>query len=108
MLAQDYSPNRIEAAKRGLSSFVDNLQGDKIGIVIFAGKAFVQLPITSDYAAAKMFVSNISTKQINTQGTDIAAAIDMAAASMLPAAENTGNKLSQDNTNKVIVVISDG
>ena len=108
MLAQDYTPNRIEAAKRGLSSFVDNLQGDKIGIVIFAGKAFVQLPVTSDYAAAKMFISNISTKQINTQGTDIATAIDMAAASMLPSGENEINNIAKDNTNKVIVVISDG
>ena len=69
MLAEDYVPNRVEAAKRSVLSFIDKLQGDKIGIVIFAGKSFVQLPITSDYAAAKMFVSNISTTQINTQGT---------------------------------------
>ncbi len=108
MLAQDYTPNRIEAAKRGLSSFVDNLQGDKVGVVIFAGKAFVQLPVTSDYAAAKMFISNISTRQINTQGTDIATAIDMAAASMIPVAGDGNKALQQNKSTKVIVIISDG
>ncbi len=106
MLAQDYTPNRIEAVKRALLSYVDKLNGDRIGIVVFAGKAFVQLPITSDYAAAKMFISNLSTQQVNTQGTDIAAALDQAAASMLPSVEEDVSKL--DKTNKVIVVLSDG
>ncbi len=111
MLAQDYVPNRIEAAKRSVMSFIDKLQGDKIGIVIFAGKSFVQLPITSDYAAAKMFVNNISTTQINTQGTDIAGAIDVAAASMLPQAgllSNNAALAKQKKTNKAIIVVSDG
>ena len=106
MLAQDYTPNRIEAVKRALLSYVDKLNGDRVGIVVFAGKAFVQLPITSDYAAAKMFISNLSTQQVNTQGTDIAAALDQAAASMLPSVEEDVSKL--DKTNKVIVVLSDG
>lgn len=106
MLAQDYTPNRIEAVKRALLSYVDKLNGDRIGIVVFAGKAFVQLPITSDYAAAKMFISNLSTQQVNTQGTDIAVALDQAAASMLPSVEEDVSKL--DKTNKVIVVLSDG
>jgi len=109
MLAQDYSPNRLEAAKRALQLYIDKLKGDRIGIVVFAGSAFVQLPITSDYAAAKMFISNISTQIVATQGTDIATAIDKAAASMLPPAEMDAKTLAnQPKTQKVIVVISDG
>ena len=107
MLAQDYAPNRLEAAKRAMSLFIDELKGDRIGIVIFAGNAFVQLPITSDYAAAKMFISNISTRMISTQGTDIATAIDKAAASMMPS-DDVKNIPNQPVTQKVIVVISDG
>ena len=65
MLAQDLSPNRLEAAKRAMLSFIDKLKGDRIGLVVFAGKAFVQLPITSDYAAAKllsvMYLRNLLT-----------------------------------------------
>ncbi|MBQ4477263.1 MAG: VWA domain-containing protein [Bacteroidales bacterium] len=107
MLAEDYVPNRIEAAKRSLISYIDKLKGDRIGVVIFAGKSFVQLPITSDYAAAKMFVSSISPYQIATQGTDIAGAIDQAAASMLTTI-NLKNPNSKAKQNNVIVVISDG
>lgn len=109
MLAQDYAPNRLEAAKRALLLFVDKLKGDRIGIVVFAGNAFVQLPITSDYAAAKMFISTISPQIISTQGTDIATAIDKAAASMLPAKDAKVEEIAnQPKTQKVIVVISDG
>ncbi len=109
MLAQDYTPNRLEAAKRALLLYIDKLKGDRIGIVVFAGNAFVQLPITSDYAAAKMFISSISPQMISTQGTDIATAIDKAAASMMPSGENNAIKENnQPKTQKVIVVISDG
>ena len=108
MLAQDYSPNRLEAAKRALQLYIDKLKGDRIGIVVFAGSAFVQLPITSDYAAAKMFISNISTQIIATQGTDIATAIDKAAASMLPSEDVVKTPDNQPKTQKIIVVISDG
>lgn len=110
MLAEDIQPNRLEASKIAMSRFIDQLKGDRIGLVVFAGKSFVQLPITSDYAAAKMFVNYVTPKLINEQGTDIAAAIDMAAASMIPEIQ-TGNadlnKLSQLNS-KVILVVSDG
>ena len=109
MLAEDYPPNRIESAKRSLLSFIDRMQGDRIGVVIFAGTAFVQLPITSDYAAAKMFINNISTRLIPTQGTDIASAIDKAAASMMPPTDEKGKPINPIvNTKKVIVVVSDG
>jgi len=110
MLAEDIQPNRIEASKIALSRFIDQLKGDRIGLVVFAGKSFVQLPITSDYAAAKMFVNYVSPKLIEVQGTDIAAAIDLAAVSLLPEVKD-GNtdlsKLSQLNS-KVILLVSDG
>jgi Ca-activated chloride channel family protein len=110
MLAEDIQPNRLEASKIALSRFIDQLKGDRIGLVVFAGKSFVQLPITSDYAAAKMFVTYVHPRLMNEQGTDIASAIDLAAVSMLPETKN-GNadltKLSQLNS-KVILVVSDG
>jgi Ca-activated chloride channel family protein len=110
MMAEDIQPNRLEASKMALSRFIDQLKGDRIGLVVFAGKSFVQLPITSDYAAAKMFVNYVHPKLIEVQGTDIAAAIDLAAVSMLPELKD-GNadlsKISQLNS-KVILVVSDG
>ena len=110
MLAEDIQPNRLEASKIALSRFIDQLKGDRIGLVVFAGKSFVQLPITSDYAAAKMFVNYVHPKLMNEQGTDIAAAIDLAAASMLPEIKDGNSdlsKISQLNS-KVILVVSDG
>ena len=71
MLAQDIKPDRLSRAKQALYKLIDKLQGDRIGIIIFAGKAYTQLPITTDYAAAKMFVSTISPKDIPSQGTAI-------------------------------------
>ncbi len=110
MLAQDYSPNRIEASKMAMNRFIDQLKGDRIGLIVFAGKAFVQLPITSDYAAAKMFINNVSPEMMAQQGTDMAAAIDLAVVSMLPETENghlDANKLSQLQS-KVMILVSDG
>ncbi len=109
MLAEDIRPNRLDAAKMALSRFIDHLRGDRIGLVVFAGNAFVQLPITSDYAAAKMFVNYVSPDMMNEQGTNIAAALDLAAVSMIP--EDNGNEQSQklnSLTSKVILVVSDG
>lgn len=77
MLAGDLSPNRLENAKRAIAQLIDNLHNDRIGIIIFAGEAYVQLPITTDYSAAKLFLNNISTDIVPTQGTAIGAAIDM-------------------------------
>ncbi|MCD0489279.1 VWA domain-containing protein [Pedobacter sp. MC2016-14] len=77
MLAADLSPNRLENAKRAISQMIDSMHNDRIGIVIFAGQAYVQLPITTDYAAAKLFLNNISTDIVPTQGTAIGAAIEM-------------------------------
>ncbi|PYF68989.1 vWA domain-containing protein [Pedobacter nutrimenti] len=77
MLAADLAPNRLENAKRAVSQLIDNLHNDRIGIVIFAGEAYMQLPVTTDHSAAKLFLDNINTNIVPTQGTAIGAAIDM-------------------------------
>ena len=97
MLTQDIKPSRIERAKQAISRLIDKLEGDRIGIIVFAGKAYTQLPITTDYAAAKMFVSTINPGMIPTQGTAIGEAIGMAI-----------NSLIDSKRNKALVIISDG
>ena len=97
MLAEDIKPDRLDRAKMAISRLIDKLQGDRIGIVVFAGHAYKQLPLTTDYSAAKLFLSAVDTKIVPTQGTAIGEAINMAV-------------LSFDDTqhNKAIVVITDG
>ncbi len=75
MLAEDYSPNRLDRAKLAISRIVDKLQQDRIGLIVFAGTSFVQLPITTDYVSAKMFMNSISTESVPVQGTAIGEAI---------------------------------
>lgn len=77
MLSQDLAPNRLESAKRALDQLIDNLHDQRIGIIVFAGEPYVQLPMTTDYSAAKLFLNEISTGMVPTQGTAIGAAIDM-------------------------------
>jgi len=77
MNAEDLSPNRLERAKRSLQELLTYLKSDRIGIVVFAGEAFVQLPITTDYSAAKLFLNNIQPDLIATQGTDIGNALGL-------------------------------
>jgi Ca-activated chloride channel family protein len=98
MLAQDIQPSRLERAKQAISNLVDRLRNDKIGVIVFAGEAFTQLPITTDYVSAKMFLSTISPKIISVQGTAIGAAINLAAKSFSP----------ETKSGKAIVVITDG
>ncbi len=98
MLANDIKPSRLQNAKQSISQLIDRLEGDKIGLVIFAGDAYKQLPLTNDYAAAKIFLQSIHPRLIRTQGTDIAKAIDLALSSF---PEKT-------NTDKAIIIISDG
>ena len=98
MLAQDYSPNRLERAKLAISRLVDKLAGDRIGLVIFAGTSFVQLPVTTDYVSAKMFLGSIDTGSIPVQGTAIGDAIRLSIKSFS----------AQSEKSRVIVVISDG
>jgi len=97
MLAQDIKPDRLSRAKQALFKLIDKLQGDRIGIVIFAGKAYTQLPITTDYAAAKMFVSTISPKDIPSQGTAIGEAIALGIESF-----------EENEQSKAIIIITDG
>ena len=96
MLAQDIKPNRLEKAKMAISRMVEKLSDDKVGMIVFAGNAYVQLPITTDYSSAKLFLSNINTDIVPVQGTAIGAAIDLAAKSFTP------------ETSKAIIVITDG
>lgn len=97
MLAQDIKPDRLSRARQALFKLIDKLEGDRIGVVVFAGKAYTQLPVTTDYAAAKMFVSTISTKDIQWQGTAIGEAIGL------------GISCFDDNEqSKAIIIITDG
>ena len=75
MLAEDVAPNRLDRAKQMLSKLMDNMVNDKVGLVVFAGDAFVQLPITCDYVSAKMFLNSIKPELIKTQGTAIGQAL---------------------------------
>ncbi len=97
MLAQDIEPNRLERAKQAISKLVDKLGNDRIGMVVFAGNAYVQLPITTDHSAAKMFLSTISTKVVPTQGTAIGEAIELAEQSF-----------DDETHSRAIVIITDG
>ena len=98
MLSQDYSPSRLDRAKLAISRVVDKLQGDRIGLIIFAGTSFVQLPITTDYVSAKMFLGNIDTGSVPVQGTAIGDAILTAAKSFS----------AQSEKSRAIIVITDG
>lgn len=98
MLARDYSPDRLTRAKLAISRIVDRLQGDRIGLIIFAGSSFVQLPVTTDYVSAKMFLSSIGTESVPVQGTAIGDAI-------LTAARGFS---AQSEKSRAIIVITDG
>lgn len=98
MLAEDVTPSRLEKAKKLISRLVDTFNNDKVGLIVFAGEAFTQLPITSDYISAKMFLETINPSLITTQGTDIGASIRLAMKSFTP----------NDGVGRAIVVITDG
>ncbi len=98
MLAKDIAPNRLERAKQMLSRLVDNLSNDKLGLIVFAGDAYTQLPITSDHVSAKMFLSSINPGIVPTQGTAIGSAIQLA----------TRSFSADESAGKAIVIITDG
>ena len=98
MLARDYSPDRLDRAKLAISRLVDKLNGDRIGLVLFAGTSFVQLPITTDYVSAKMFLNNISTESVPVQGTAMGDAINTCIRSFS----------AQSEKSRAIIVITDG
>ncbi|MBV5312858.1 MAG: VWA domain-containing protein [Prolixibacteraceae bacterium] len=98
MMAEDIEPNRLERSKRAISQLVDKLSNDKIGLIVFAGDAYTQLPITADYVSAKLFLSSISTNMVPTQGTAIGAAIELGLKSFNP----------QFQGSKAMIIITDG
>ncbi|MDR1864003.1 MAG: VWA domain-containing protein [Bacteroidales bacterium] len=98
MMAEDIQPSRLERAKQALSRLIDRLGDNKIGLIVFAGEAYTQLPITTDYVSAKMFLSTISPDIVPVQGTAIGKAIELATNSFSPTSE----------AGKAIVVITDG
>lgn len=98
MLAEDVAPSRLEKSKNVISKLVDSFTDDKVGLIVFAGDAFIQLPITSDFISAKMFLESISPNLITRQGTNIKAAIDMATRSFTP----------KEGVGKAIIIITDG
>lgn len=98
MIAEDITPNRLEKAKNIISKLINKFQNDKMGLIVFAGDAFVQLPITNDFISAKMFLESITPSLITRQGTDIGAAISLAMKSFTP----------NEEVGKAIIVITDG
>ena len=98
MLAEDIAPNRLEKAKQLTSQIIKKLVSDRVGIIAYAGKAFPQLPITTDYASAKMFLQNMNTDMLSSQGTAIDEAIQLS--------RNYYN--DEEQTNRVLIIISDG
>ncbi|MDR2556147.1 MAG: VWA domain-containing protein [Bacteroidales bacterium] len=105
MNSEDVQPSRLARAKQAIINLTDKLHGDRIGLVVFAGDAFLQLPLTNDYGAAKLFVSSISTDDISAQGTAIGYAIELCMGSFESGSED-GN--GDNKNNKAIIVISDG
>ena len=98
MLAQDVIPSRLEKSKLLIEDLVDHFTNDKVGLVVFAGDAFVQLPITNDYVSAKMFLQNINPSLITTQGTDLARAISLSQSCFT----------QREHIGRAIIVITDG
>ena len=98
MLAEDIKPNRLERAKQAISKLVDKMENDRIGLIVFAGDSYIQVPVTSDYSAAKMFLSSINTNFVSKQGTAIGSAIDLAMNSFTP----------ESNMEKALIIITDG
>jgi Ca-activated chloride channel family protein len=98
MLAEDIQPNRLTRAKQSIERLVDNLENDKIGLIVFAGDAYTQIPITTDYVSAKMFLSTIGPEMVPKQGTAIGAAISLGIRSFTPG----------EGKSKAMVIITDG
>lgn len=98
MLAEDIAPNRLEKSKQLVTQIINSLASDRVGIIAYAGKAFPQLPITTDYASAKMFLQNMNTDMLSSQGTAIREAIQLAKTYYD----------DEEQTNRILIIISDG
>ncbi len=98
MLAEDIAPNRLERAKQAITQLVNRLRDDKIGLILFAGDAYTQIPVTNDYLSAKMFLESAGTEAVSKQGTSLESAIDLGMRSFSP----------QNDKSKAIIIITDG
>ena len=98
MLSEDIKPSRLMRAKNFVSNFIDELHNDRLGMIVFAGRAYMQMPLTVDYSAGRMYLKTINTSMLPTQGTDIAEAINMA----------RENFVQGDNKHKALIIITDG
>ena len=98
MLAQDLQPDRLTRAKHAISRLVDNLENDRVGLIVFAGGAYIQIPVTTDYASAKMFLSSITPEMAPRQGTSVGAAIELGIRSFTQG----------DEKSKAMIIITDG
>jgi len=98
MLAEDIAPNRLEKSKQLVTQIINSLASDRVGIIAYAGKAFPQLPITTDYASAKMFLNNMNTDMLSSQGTAINEAIELSKTYFD----------DDEQTNRILIIISDG
>jgi len=98
MLAEDIQPDRLTRAKQALTRLIDNLDNDKIGLIVFAGDAYTQIPITTDYVSAKMFLDEISLQMVPKQGTAIGSAINLGMKSFTPG----------EDKSKALIIITDG
>ena len=98
MLAEDIQPDRLTRAKQALTRLIDNLDNDKIGLIVFAGDAYTQIPVTTDYISAKMFLNTIGPEMVPKQGTAIGAAIDLGMRSFSPG----------EGKSKAMIIITDG
>jgi len=98
MLAEDIQPDRLTRAKQAISRLVDDLDNDKIGLIVFAGDAYIQIPITTDYISAKMFLSAINPNTVPKQGTEIGSAINLGVRSFSPG----------EGKSKAMIIITDG
>ncbi len=108
MLAEDIKPNRIERAKMAISKMIDNFDNDRIGIIVFGGNAYTHLPITTDYSAAKLLISSVSTDIIPTQGTAIGVSINQAIEIFKNEEKYQNKEVYSKSRNKAIIIISDG
>lgn len=98
MLAEDVAPNRLEKSKQLVTQIINNLVGDRVGVIGYAGSAFPQVPITTDFASAKLFLNNMNTDMVSSQGTAINEAINLS--------KTYYN--DQEQTNRVLFIVSDG
>lgn len=105
MLAEDIKPNRLEKARESLNRLLNEMEGDKIGLIVFAGDAYTQIPVTTDYGAARLFLNSVSTEMVSKQGTSISSAIELALRSFSPESAEEG---SAAEASRAIIIITDG